>query len=375
LEALLFEVSGNPFEPTYSLPKILWFRQNRPEVYQAARTFLQSNSFIAYRLTGGISQDVSQGYGMHCFNMRTGVWNEAICRSLGIHPSILPDIYPCHAVIGGITDHAARRIGLLPGTPVVAGGLDAACGTLGAGVVRPGETQEQGGQAGGMSICIDSYAADKRLILSRHVVPDRWLLQGGSVGGGMLRWLREESCPELSFEEMSALADTVPPGSDGLICLPYMAGERSPIWNPYAKGVLFGLSYRTTRAHLIRAAMEGVAYALLHNLEVAREAGCEPNSLRAMGGAANSFVWTQIKADITGKKIEVPASDTATTLGAAILAGIGVGIYPTAEDAVCKTIQVKREHAPDPKSFTVYQKGYQTYRTLYETTKPMLGEV
>ncbi|MDR3051202.1 MAG: carbohydrate kinase, partial [Oscillospiraceae bacterium] len=312
-EDAVFALCGNPLQPTYTLPKIVWYRHCLPDVYRRAYKMLQSNGFIAYRLTGALSHDLSQGYGLHCFDMRKGRWDADMCRALGADPALLPDLFPSHAVVGHVTPQAAALTGLAAGTPVVAGGLDAACGALGAGVVRAGETQEQGGQAGGMSICMDTCVADRRLILGMHVAPGLWLLQGGSVGGGVLRWLREQVCPELSFAQMSDLAATVPPGSDGLVCLPYMAGERSPIWDPRAKGVFFGLDYTKTRAHLIRACMESVAYALRHNLEVAREAGAIPVTLRAMGGAANSRVWTQIKADITGKRIVVPASDTATT--------------------------------------------------------------
>ena len=154
---------------------------------------LQSNSFIAFKLTGAITQDMSQGYGLHCFDMKKGCWDEEMCRCLGIPMGFLPEICACDHVAGTVTAKAAAECGLAEGTPVVAGGLDAACGTLGAGVIHPGETQEQGGQAGGMSICIDEYKADPRLILGYHVIPGKWLLQGGTTGGGgVMRWFERE---------------------------------------------------------------------------------------------------------------------------------------------------------------------------------------
>ena len=170
----------------------------------------------------------------------------------------------------------------------------------------------------------------------------------------------------------SDLAAQIAPGSDGLVFLPYMAGERSPIWDVNAKGVFYGLSYDKTKAHLIRAIMEGCAYALHHNLETAEKAGIKVSVLNAMGGAANSEVWTQIKADVTGKPIQVPASDTATALGAAILAGVGVGIYSSFEQAVKQTIQIKRIHQPDENNHRVYQHYYQLYRELYEQLKDLM---
>ena len=167
----IFGLCGNPLQPSYTTPKIIWYQRNLPDVYAKTYKILQSNSFIAFRLTGVMSQELSQGYGLHCFDMRKGVWDEEMCRAFGFSPDILPDIYPCHAIIGTVTEQAAAQCGLAAGTPVAAGGLDAACGTLGAGVIHSGETQEQGGQAGGMSICTDTYQADERLILGYHVIP------------------------------------------------------------------------------------------------------------------------------------------------------------------------------------------------------------
>ncbi|WP_070000946.1 xylulokinase [Cellulosilyticum sp. I15G10I2] len=382
----IFSVCGNSLQPSYTLPKILWYKKHTPDIYAKIDKVLQSNSFIVYRLTDQITQEKSQGYGHQCFDMHTGKWDENLCEKLGIDRHMLPDIYDCHEVVGYVTKHAAEATGLFEGTPVVAGGLDAACGTLGAGVVRSGQTQEQGGQAGGMSICIDKYSADKRLILSYHVVPNTWLLQGGTVGGGgVVKWFEQEfgaAEREMakqngtnSFEEMSSEADAIPSGSEGLVFLPYMSGERSPIWDPKAKGIYFGLDFSKTRSHMIRASFEGVAYSLRHNLEVAENTGAKVNTLHAMGGAANSEVWTQIKADVTGKKIAVPASDTATTLGAAILAGVGVGVYESFEEAVRETVQIKRVHEPDMEKHNQYQKYFDMYLELYEKLKDSMKKL
>jgi xylulokinase len=382
-EQRIFEVAGNSLQPSYSTAKIIWYQRNMPQVYENIYKVLQSNSYIAYRLTGQMTQDLSQGYGFHCFDMHTGTWDQAMCEALGIPMEILPDIHPCHEVIGTVTKAAAALSGLAEGTPVVAGGLDAACGTLGAGVIHAGETQEQGGQAGGMSICIDSYKADPRLILSCHVVPGKWLLQGGTTGGGgAMRWLEKEfgafereegrRTGKSSLDLFNEAAGSVPPGSDGLIFLPYMAGERSPLWNPYAKGVYYGIDFGKTKGHFIRAVMEGVAMSLRHNLEVAAEAGASVDVLRAMGGSANSLLWTQIKSDITGKPVIVPSSDTATTLGAAILAGVGVGIYKDFEEAVKLTVENKRYHVPNQGDRKIYDRNYRKYLSLYEHLKDIM---
>ena len=189
----IFEVAGNSLQPSYSTAKILWYKENLPEVYAKIHKILQSNSYIAFKLTNAVTQDVSQGYGLHCFNMKKGCWDEKMCERLGIPMEFLPKICDCDHVVGTVTGKSAAECGLVEGIPVVAGGLDAACGTLGAGVIHSGETQEQGGQAGGMSICTEEYKADPRLILSYHVVPGKWLLQGGTTGGGgVMRWFERE---------------------------------------------------------------------------------------------------------------------------------------------------------------------------------------
>ncbi len=369
----IFQVAGNAFLPSYTTPKMIWFQQEHPDIYENTAQFLQSNSYIAMKLTGKMTQDLSQGYGIHFFDIRKGVYDRELAKDLGLSVDKVPEPVPCHQVIGGVTKEAAALTGLKEGTPVAAGGLDAACGTLGAGVCKTGQTQEQGGQAGGMSICTDQALSHPKLILGNHVVPGLWLLQGGTVGGGgTLRWFKEELADaDESFDDLTRLAEKVPPGSDGVLYLPYMAGERSPIWDPDAKAVFYGISFDKTKGHLVRAVMEGVAYSLEHNLRVAAETGVEVKELIAMGGASNSVLWTQIKADVTGKTIKVPTSDTATTLGAAMLAGAGVGIYEDFDQAVEQTIVITRTQEPNRRVAKIYRHAMEGYLQLYENLKDM----
>ncbi len=380
----IFDLCGNPMDGAYTLPKILWLRRFKPDIFSRTRAVLQANSFIAFRLTGVISQDISQAYAYQCFDMRRGTWNPEMCRRFDLPASILPPISACDAIVGRVTAGASQETGLPEGIPVAAGGLDAACGTLGAGVIYPGETQEQGGQAEGMSICMDSYRADPRLILSYHVVPGLRLLQGGTVGGGgVTDWLLNEFCETEKqtaalkgtnpYDEMTRLITDVPAGSEGLLFLPYMKGERSPVWNKHAKGVFYGLDYTKTRAHMIRAAIEGVAYSLRHNLEVAAAAGAEVSQLMAVGGSANNSVITQLKADVTGKRICVPGTDTETTLGAAILAGKAAGVYESYAQAREMTCHVRQVYEPDPEKRAVYDKGYDRYIKLIGLLKDMMS--
>lgn len=369
-EGEIFQVAGNDFLPSYSTPKMIWFKQERPDVFRNTYKFLQSNSYIVLRLTGVMSQDYSQGYGIHFFNMKTLKYDSELADKMKLSVDLVPELYGCDEVVGTVTQEAAALTGLKAGIPVVAGGLDAACGTLGAGVYQTGQTQEQGGQAGGMSICTDRALAHKKLILSTHVVPGKWLLQGGSVGGGgALKWFKQELGKGLSFDDLTAEAAKVPAGSEGVVFLPYMSGERSPIWNPDAKGVFYGLSFDKTRGHMIRSVLEGVAFSLEHNLRTASETGISVDVLNAMGGASNSILWTQIKADVTGKMIQVPTSDTASTLGAALLAGIGCKVYADYEDAVSKTIVMTRVQKPDMEKHEKYKESMKLYLELYEDLK------
>ncbi|GKX27895.1 xylulokinase [Vallitalea longa] len=374
-EERIIEVSGNPVDPAYITPKMLWFKENMRDVYDKTYKFLQSNAYIAYKLTNELSQDYSQCYGFHFFDIKNGEWNVEIADKLGLSIDMMAPIMHSHEIVGYVTEEVAKSTGLKISTPVVAGGLDAACCTLGAGVINEGQTQEQGGQAGGMSIALSKPVVHPKLILGYHVVPDMWLLQGGTTGGGgTLNWFNREfghkeqeeasRIDSSPFAIMSEEAEKITPGSEGIIYLPYMKGERSPLWNSKAKGVYYGLSFDKTRAHMIRSTMEGVAYALNHNLETAEEAGVKVASLSSVGGSANSNVWTQLKADITDRVINVPYSDHATTLGAAVLAGVGVGLYKDFDDAVSRTVKIQKTYEPIKERVELYKECYSNYLKL-----------
>lgn len=378
-ENRIFEVCGNPWSASYSLPKVLWFRQYRPDIFRETDCFLQSNSYIVYKLTGNKTQDYSQSYGYQCFSSKNKDWDPAMCRLFEIDPGLFPPLFQSDEIVGTVTAEAAAATGLPEGVPVAAGGLDAACGSLGAGVIDGGQTQEQGGQAEGISVCLEKYASDPRLIMSCHVVPGRWLLQGGTTGGGgVIDWIRDACCGKEKqdggnvYAQMDRLSAGVPAGSDGLIFLPYMRGERSPIWNPKAKGVYYGLDYKKTRAWLIRAAQEGVAYSLRHNIETAEEAGAQIHDLISTGGSTGSRVFMQIKADVTGKTIRAFPSETGTTWGAAILAGIGTGIFDNYHEAVRNTARGQEVYYPDPKKKAIYDDGFARYLDVYEHLKDLM---
>lgn len=375
----IFRTAGNPFSPSYTLPKLLYFMEQEPELVRRTHVFLQSNSFIAYRLTGVISQDLSQSYGYHNFDQHTLQYDDELIQAFGIDRRFLLDMVPSQQVIGFVTKSAAAYTGLLAGTPVVAGGLDAACSTLGVGVTQPGQAQEQGGQAGGMSICTDHACVHPALILSPHVVGGRWLLQGGTVAGGAsLNWFAKQFPPQNGadniFRRLSEEAAATPLGAHGLLFLPYLNGERSPIWDPEACGMYFGATLSTSHADFARATMEGVAYSLQHNLNCAKQAGAEIGELRATGGSAGSEIWCQIKADVTGIRLLVPSSEASAVTGAAILAGLGVGMFASEEQAVSTFVHTSRSHTPDLRANALYQEGFSIYRKLYKANKELMTQ-
>ena len=376
----ILSVSGNPVQPYYATPKLLWYRRHEPDRFRSLQSIVTSNGYLVWKLTGCLSQDASQAYGWSFYRMAQGTWDEEMAEALGIDLDWLPSLCESMQVAGTVTSRAASESGLAEGTPVVAGGLDAACGVLGAGVVNPGPAQEQSGSAGGMSICTDEYQPAPGLILGRHVVPHRWLVQGGTVGGGgVFRWLGQQLYPEgmvpSSSErnaELNRIASQVPPGSDGLLFLPYMAGERSPIWNPDAKGVYYGLDFSKTRGHLVRAALEGTAYALRHNLEHAAQYGAVPTELRAVGGASASSVWMQIKADITGMPIRAVTSANATAIGCLMLAGVGSGVIGSFDEACRRFVSLQSHYLPDDQNRETYTHGFAQYKELYAHLKGMM---
>ncbi len=385
-EDYVLSVSGNRIDPAYCVPKMMWLQNHKPDVYKSAYKFLQSNSYIVHRLTGEFTQDASQGYGYYVFDIKKRDWSEEALEKLQIDPDLLPAVFESDTVVGQLTRQAAEATGLVPGIPVIAGGVDCAAACLGADITEHLETQEQAGQAGGMTICTDRPYRDSRLISGCHVLRERWHLSGGTVSGGVLNWiyqqvlgtgfydssLLEERGP---FELLSEEAAQADPGSGGLIFLPYMAGERTPIWDPLAKGVFVGLSYEKRRSEIIRALMEGAALALRHNLEVAAAAGAEPASLVSVGGGSKSAVWCQIKADVTGVPLGVPNMQDGTVFGAAFLAGIGVGAFDDYKAALKRIVKVEKWYEPRSEFRGLYDDLYEAYLLSYQSLKPIMHKL
>ncbi len=351
------------------LPKLKWIFENEPDIFKKTYKFLSGNGFINQKLTGQFTLDITQNLGMV---------NPEVQKF--VDPDLFPESHFFSEVIGEVTPKAAQETQLAEGTPVVAGASDAFSAMLGAGVVKAGRAVEFTGHSCALMICADKLYPKLR---------DEGLFSEGEMGfyvvsgamaacGGLLRWFRDAfSYLELEsvkkqgldpYQIMDLEASKVPPGSDGLIILPYIAGERSPIWNANARGVIFGLYLTHRRAHIIRAILESVAYGLRHSMEIAEKGGVRIEELRATGGGSKSDLWLQIKADVFNKPIHQVSAD-GETLGDAVMAGNGVGIYQDLFGTCDELAKVKKVFNPNPERHKLYTKLYEIYKEIYEPLK------
>jgi xylulokinase len=369
----LIDLVANPIDPAYIAPKILWLKKHHPKIYSASHSFLTSAGYMVYKLTGKLSCDYTQAYGYHFFDIRNERWDEKAADLIGVSLEKMPPLYQSCDIVGELTSKAAAALGLAAGVPVIAGGLDAAVGSFGAGVSRLGQTVDQGGQAGGMAMSVDKVIVEPRLIFSHHVVPGQYLFQSGTVGGGTLAWFKrnlgqwEVNAAQLldcsSYHLMSMQVEKSSAGAHGLIFLPYMAGERSPIWNDNARGVFFGLSYKTDRADILRAIMEGCAFAVYHNMLIAEEKGGTVEEWIGVGGASRSDVWCQIKADVTGKPFALArglnGEEGGHTLDLAVMVSKAVGLYEDLSERIDDLL-------PNRKVFEPAKAHHEMYKDLFE---------
>jgi xylulokinase len=374
----LGSLNANPLDAAYITPKLVWLRKNHPSIFNAAHMFLEATGFIVSRLTGEFICDHTQAYGYHFFDIRAECWDAQAAETIGVPLEKMPRLCGSTEIVGTVTAEAAARTGLKPGIPVIAGCLDAAVGALGSGVTKPGQTNEQGGQAGGVGISLDHVVVEPRLIFCHHVIPGQYLLQAGTVGGGSLSWFRDQlGSLEVSaahllgqdpFELLSQQAGMARPGSNGLIFLPYMAGERTPLWSSTVRGVFFGLTYSTSRADILRAIMEGCAFAVYDNLQIAAEHGVRVDEFLGSGGATQSSVWCQIKADIYGKPFIIArradGGEAGHSLGLFALTAYGIGLCKEIGACVSDLLPARQVFEPSIQNHALYQDLFAVYRSV-----------
>ena len=364
----LIEITGNDALPGFTAPKLLWLRRHEPDVWASIAHVLLPKDFVRLRLTGEHALDRADGSGTILFDLAARDWSPEILDALAIEPRWLPPTFEGPMVTGTITEGAASATGLRAGIPVVAGGGDQAAAAVGVGSVVPGVSSLSLGTSGVLFTTTEGPAIESegRLHAFCHAVPDRWHLMGVMLSAaGSLRWYRDALAPGVAFDELVEEAAEVPPGSDGLLFLPYLTGERTPYPDPLARGAFVGLTVHHGRAHLTRAVLEGVAFGMRDSLELMRAAGIKPpDQIRATGGGSRSPLWRRILADVLGASIVTTPSAEGAAQGAATLAAVGAGWFDTVQDA-CRALVRIGETTPPSETGGAYTNAYARYRELY----------
>ena len=383
LDEIFSRVGNRVAAGTISITSMLWLKEHEPDVYRQTHVFGHANTFLASRLTKQFAMDWTNASFTGIFD--TGGrrdWHFDMVDELNLSRDKLPQALPSPALVGKVSPEAAGLTGLASGTPVAIGGADTACSALGCGITEPGQAFETSGTSDVISVCSDQPKFDIRLMNRCHVVPDRWLLMGAMVApGAAYQWFREqfglhekEICAKLgirAYEVMDLEAAKSPPGANGVIFLPYLAGERSPIWDPYARGLFFGFSLSTTRGDFIRAILEGTAYGLRQNVEIVEEGlGYPIEAFQTVGGGAKGDVWNQIKADVMNKAVGPMNIKETAVLGAAMLGGIAAGVYDDYRDAVKQAAASSSQtFTPNPPLYPLYTELFDVYKALYTDVK------
>lgn len=382
-EAAMLDLGGSALTSQAIGPKILWLRRHEPEIYARTHKILSSNSYLVARLTGELVIDRHTAtYANPLLDIRTLEWDPRFAEPI-VDADKLPRLLAPTEIAGEVSPRAADETGLAPGTPVTAGTIDAAAEALSVGVVAPGDMMIMYGTTMFFLLVTDRPVPDPRMWATAYCLPGRYDVAGGmATSGALTRWFRDNFAqPEMAAEAdggenaYAALADLaadVPAGADGLVCLPYFSGERTPINDPLARGVFAGLTLSHTRAHLYRALLEGTAYGMRHNLEVMREMGATPGRLVAVGGGAKNRVWLQIVSDVSGLAQVVPERTIGAAYGDAFLAGLATGLVPDVGVLNSDWVRVATTLEPNAAAGETYDAYYRVYRSLYEHAQPDL---
>ena len=364
----LIEVTGNDALTGFTAPKLLWVQRHEPENWARVSHVLLPKDYVRYRLTDALAVDVADGSGTILFDLAARTWSPEVLEALDIAPSLMPSIYEGPTITGAVSEAAATAMGLRPGTPVVAGGGDQSANAVGVGAVAPGVVALSLGTSGVVFATTTGPAIDARGRVHSfcHAVPGRWHMMGVMLSAaGSLRWLRDALAPGSSFDELVAGAGEVPAGSDGLLFLPYLTGERTPHPDPLARGAFVGLTIRHDLRHLTRAVLEGVAFGLRDGLDLMVGAGLQPPAqVRASGGGVRSALWRQILADVLEAEIATVQTEEGAAYGAALLAAVGAEWFETVEGAVSAVVRVTPSASPAD-STSLYRQAHARYRDLY----------
>ena len=378
----LIRLTCNPPLTNLTLTKLLWVRENEPENWKHVAHVMLPKDYVRFRLTGERAIDMADASGTLMLDVANRRWSRDVLDKTGIREDMLPPLFESPQVCGKVCDFGAEATGLRAGTPVVAGAGDQAAGAVGMGIARVGAVSATIGTSGVVFASTDRPAMDPqgRLHTFCHAIPGRWHVMGVTQSAGLsLRWYRDQfgqGSPAMRnkdsrdpYEILAEEASSAPAGSDGAFWTPYLMGERTPHLDPNARAALVGLTASHTRAHVIRAILEGVAFSLKDTFTIFEEMKIPVTSIRLGGGGARSPLWRQIQADAYGRELEIVAAEEGAAYGAAILAGVGVGGWSSVEQACEAVVTVARRIAPNDNDSSTMQKAYGTYRKIYPALK------
>lgn len=366
----LIDITGNDALAGFTAPKILWVRNHEPEIFDRAATMLLPKDYVRYRLTGTYAVDKAGGSGTMLFDLANRDWSSEIVDALEIPRSMLPQTFEGTEVTGVISAEAAAATGLTPNTPVMAGGGDQAANAVGVGAIHPGVAAVSLGTSGTVFAATNGPMrnSDGHLHAFCHAVPSTWHLMGVMLSAaGSYRWFKDNFAPTVDNEHINRAAAKIPKGSNGLVFLPYLTGERTPHPDPMARGAFVGLTVRHEVGHLARSVMEGVAFGLRDLFQLV-ESEVRITDARVSGGGAASDVWLQILADVLDRPVQVADQPEAAALGAALLAATGSGAFDTVSEACSAAVRLGNTHEPSAQSDS-YAEMYSVYAGLYPTLK------
>jgi xylulokinase len=376
---LVFQESRNFSTTTYTAMHLKWVQEHQPEVWDRLARVLIAKDFIKFRLTGQMVTDYAEASGTLLFDVEKRVWSERLFRFFGFARSLLPPLCPADEIIGRVSREAADVTGIKVGTPVANGSADCSTSALGAGMIKPGQVTLIIGTAGVITVCSGRPLADpqNRTLCWHYCLRDKWVTLGiTQTAGESLNWFKNafdtqgqaEHDTRDIFEQYNQAVEKVPDGSGGLIFLPYLNGERTPYWDPFARGLFYGLSLSTDKAHFIKAIMEGVSFALRNNIETVETLGISIEEVRAVGGGLKSPVWLNVLGKILKKPIlTVSVPDTAN-VGNLLLCGTALGMYPSLEEAVCRLVTTDKR-VDYTAATDIYEKQYAIFLELYDQLK------
>jgi len=376
--ANVLSYTANPVLTGFTLPKLLWVRDNEPDLYERVAKMLLPKDYVRFRLTGEFATEVSDASGTALFDVVRREWSTHMMEALGLDTAILPKCYESVEVSGAISSTAAALTGLVAGTPVVGGGGDQASSAVGNGIVESGIVSCTLGTSGVVFAHMDQVAYDPsgRVHTFCHAVPGKWHVMGVTQGAGLsLQWLRNQLAPGTDYSALTAEAAKAPPGAQGLFWLPYLMGERTPHLDATARGGWIGLTAKHTRADLIRSVIEGVSYSQKDCLDIIERLGVMVSSVRVSGGGGKSPFWRQVLSDVLAKPVVTLETQEGSAFGAALLALVGTGVYPSVPEVCRHAIRETDSVMPSGAESDFYQSGHSLYASLYPALKPIFQRI